>query len=317
MTNDDLDFPDPSPIPEVGYRLISESDPRRQGVRVINTVVKRWAVVAPGIYRASEPVEKKLPPGVYSSAFDQAGNLLFIKKDMVMDEFVDLPDTAGSRVLESLALFWSAKQKFIDKKQIFKRGILLWGNGGGGKSVLIMQMTKELVRNDGVVFYVDNPDLATNLLSVFRRVEPERHLICILEDLDEMVARYGEHAILSLLDGDTQINNAAFIATTNYPEKLAKRIINRPSRFDEVIKIDMPSDSARRVYLRARLSEEEVSNDNIEKWVIDTKGLSIAHLRELVVCVYCLGREYDVTLRRLRRMDTVMNTSNDDKKVGF
>lgn len=143
-----------------------------------------------------------------------------------------------------------------------------------------------------------------------RRIEPERPLICVLEDINEMVDQYGEHALLALLDGETQIDNVVFVATTNYPERLDQRLVNRPSRFDEIIKIGMPSAEARSVYFRARLNKMELSDGKLAEWVKDTEGLSIAHLKEIVVAVYCLGREYAETLKRLKSMRNGLRSSS-------
>lgn len=60
----------------------------------------------------------------------------------------------------------------------------------------------------------------------------------------------------------------------------------------------MPSPAAREVYLRSRLGKDE----RIVQWVKDSEGLSVAHLRELVVAVCCLGRTYAETIERLRSM---------------
>ena len=64
-------------------------------------------------------------------------------------------------------------------------------------------------------------------------------------------------------------------------EKLDKRFINRPSRFDIVKKIGMPSELARRQYLSAkspRLAADDGAGE-LTEWVKLTNGFSIAHLR--------------------------------------
>jgi hypothetical protein len=119
--------------------------------------------------------------------------------------------------------------------------------------------------------------------------------------LDELIKRHGEHEILSLLDGEFQIDNVVNLATTNFPEVLGARIVNRPSRFDERILVDMPSAAARMKYLQHATSEDDVDEATLRRWVKETEGMSVAHLRELVVAVYCLGQPYDSVLDRRRR----------------
>lgn len=280
------------------------------------TANSQWAEISRGVYRASGKTIAEVPAGVYTFGFDQSGNLLVLETPIITDDLLVLPDTESQSVLESISSFWTKRDKFKQRGQVFKRGIILWGPPGSGKTATIMLLTKDLVQRNGIVVYASRPEVATLGLRTIRQVEPERPIICVLEDIDEIVQRYGEHDLLALLDGEMQTENVVFLATTNYPEVIAKRIINRPSRFDEVRKIGMPSAAARSSYLRSRLTPDELSNCDLEKWVNETDGFSIAHLKELMVCVYCLDRDYDETLARLRKMDRALN-GNDRRQIGL
>ncbi|MEE9511830.1 MAG: hypothetical protein V3V38_02155, partial [Nitrosopumilaceae archaeon] len=112
-------------------------------------------------------------------------------------------------------------------------------------------------------------------------------------------------------DGELQIDNVVFVATTNYPERLDKRVTNRPSRFDEIIKIGMPSADARGVYLSAKHPELRVDKERLKIWVDSTQGFSIAHLKEVIASVECLGRDFDETIKRLRQMMDIQVTSDE------
>ncbi len=160
----------------------------------------------------------------------------------------------------------------------------------------------------------DNPDLTVAVLRFFRRIEPARPLIVVFEDVDETVGRYGEHSLLAVLDGEHQTDNVVYLATSNYPERLGARIVNRPSRFDERIKIGMPSAEARRAYLLKAIGGATV---DLHRWVTDTKELSIAHLRELVVAVLCLEQDYDSVLSRLRAMEIMPKPEDGFKAKTF
>jgi len=149
------------------------------------------------------------------------------------------------------------------------------------------------------VVFCSHPKETLVLMSIIRKIEPRRPLIVVMEDIDEIINSHGEHIILSLLDGENQTDNVVFLATTNYPERLGERILNRPSRFDERIMIDVPSESARRAYLSA---VAELDAATLDHWVAETAGLSVAHLHELVVAVFCLDQDYDIVMKRLRAM---------------
>ena len=63
----------------------------------------------------------------------------------------------------------------------------------------------------------------------------------------------------------------------------------------------MPGFDARRVYLE-KTTKDGLPLEQLERWVADTDGMSIAHLRELVAAVYCLGQPYDEVIERLKLM---------------
>jgi SpoVK/Ycf46/Vps4 family AAA+-type ATPase len=165
-------------------------------------------------------------------------------------------------------------------------------------------ITKNLVQRGGVVLHsFCDPKTLLTLIERFRTIEPVRSLVVVLEDIDAIIAQYGEHTLLSVLDGESQVDHIVFVATTNYPERLDPRIINRPSRFDRIVKIDMPDAAARKLYLEKKVGTT-TSPDGIDL-VKSTSGFSIAHLRELIVGIHCLGNSTASVLERLKKMQLV------------
>jgi SpoVK/Ycf46/Vps4 family AAA+-type ATPase len=176
---------------------------------------------------------------------------------------------------------------------------------------------RELVTAGGIVVVTEYPKLLNAGLPHLRRIEPDRPMIVIYEDIDEMIRSQGEHDILALLDGENQVGNVVNIATTNYPELLGERIVNRPSRFDERIHIGMPSASARSRYLQHATRKEALPDKELARWVNDTNGMSIAHLRELIVATFCLGQQYEDVIERLRGMAQQPKSGREFAPAGF
>jgi SpoVK/Ycf46/Vps4 family AAA+-type ATPase len=142
----------------------------------------------------------------------------------------------------------------------------------------------------------------------------------MIEDIDAIITRYGEASLLALLDGELQIDNVVTIATTNYPEQLDARFVNRPSRFDEIIYIGMPSAPAREVFLKKKNKRLASNSVELAKWVKATDGWSIAHMRELIVAIECLDNPFDETVERLKKMNDIKPNSehaDDRKSMGF
>lgn len=282
--------------------------------------LNKWASIGNGVYTSTYSTISKLPSGFYESRYDQNHNkprLILQRKEIKTDELIPLPNIT-SKILKNIQKFWSSKDKFEKFGQVYSRAILLHGPAGMGKTQLVNLLSKELINNGGIVYNAVSFSLAKDTLSTIREIEKERPVICIFEDIDEIIKDEGEQSVLSLLDGESKFENITYIGTTNFPERLEKRIIDRPSRFDEVIKITAPNEEVRRAYIERCLSKTEQADLNIDKWVKDTKNMSLAHIKELFISTYCLDHDYEESLERIRNMKkTPKNQDNEDKKLGF
>lgn len=263
----------------------------------------QWQVGPNGTFRPAAKTVESVPAGAYSCQTNDLGPFL-VTQPLMSDEIVKLPESANIRVLDGIRKFWKSRKRYSDHGLVFKRGILLWGPPGSGKTISVHLLTRDLIDKGGIVVFCGSPDVTAWLIAAIRRIEQKRPLIVVYEDVDEIISKYGEHTILSLLDGEQQTDNLVSVATTNYPERLGARIVNRPSRFDDRIFVGMPSEAARLTYLRKATSNgSQMSDDLVQKWARETNGFSIAHLRELVAAVLCLDQDYDDVVSRLKSMN--------------
>lgn len=276
---------------------------------------EQWVILPNGRFAAAGATRAHLPVGAYTLQQTEAG-LRFEAKTILTDTLIDLGNSNSLRVIEGIKLFWKRRQKFLDRGILFKRGVLMWGPPGSGKTATLALLIQDLIRQGGIVLLVQHPGVAIEGLKQLRKIELERPLIVVLEDVEEIIHSFNEHDLLALLDGEHQTDNVVNIATTNYPEMLGARIINRPSRFDEVIKIGMPSPQMRYQYLLHILGEDE-SQCDLAKWVEETEGMSIAHLKELVVAVMCLEQTYEEVIKRLKTMKSIPRSTMYDEGIGF
>ena len=255
----------------------------------------------------------RLEAGVYTAGMKD-GQPYLIRESPVTDQLLSLPDSKTITMLHEFDRFWGLEGTFGKFGFLHKRGFFLVGAPGAGKTASVQLLSKALVEKfDGVVLYLENPMVAYACLRMIRSIEPTRRIVCVLEDLDSLIDTYEEADFLSLFDGEKSIDHVVFVATTNYPEDIDKRFLDRPSRFDQVITIDLPSFADRLFYLKNRTSD--IDDATLEKWAIATKGFGIAHLKEIIISVTCFGYTFEETLKRLHEQQKTMNSSKLGGKV--
>lgn len=292
---------------------IDSDDEGKKGKTMVGGPVQ-YSLFGTGYVPTTKTVQT-LPAGAYHVRFSQAVGLYFDVANVVTDELIEFPDSQSDQIIAEIDLFWGLKKKFNEFKLLHKRGYILWGPQGSGKSSTIAFIMKKMVTTGGLVIVADSPQLLSGALSSLRSVEPNRPVVIIWEDLDSVVRQYGESEVLSVLDGESQVDNICFIATTNFPELLNDRITNRPSRFDRIERIGMPSAEARKIYLEAKVGTT-FSPDGIDL-VAESDGLSIAHLRELIIGIWCLGSPPATVIKRLQKMKYKPNSEHGNAGVGF
>ena len=258
-------------------------------------------------YRPAARTTKILPPGLYKANRDQYG-IFYQKQEIDMSELIRFEGTIADTIIGEFNEFWGKKSLYEDRGETHKRGFMLWGPPGGGKTSTVSFIMKDFINSGGIVF--DFTDVLIDGIRQLKIVEPDRKVMIVMEDIDAYLHDYGnEQAILDMLDGSVKHSNTILIATTNYPERLPDRIINRPSRFDRVEYIGTPSKNDRKIYLKEK--SKTLSTKDINKWVKDTNGWTLAHIKELILSVEVFGLGYVETLDRLNKMRKKLESSGD------
>jgi AAA+ superfamily predicted ATPase len=258
-----------------------------------------------------------LIPGLYEIRVNSNGQTYFERLPISTEGLVKFPDTTTSQAIDEMETFWKQEDRYKKFGLTFKRGVLFWGPPGGGKTCTIRILIQELIKRHGVVIKFTTPTYFSQGVRQFRDIQPKTPVIILMEDLDAILDKYNESEVINIIDGIDFIDGVVFLATTNHPEKLSERILNRPSRFDKRYKIGMPSARDRKIYLESLLKKERNVKINLDKWVKDTEKLSLAHLRELFIRVNFLNNEYDESLQLLRDMFKPISSEDDKGKVSL
>lgn len=258
----------------------------------------------------------KLHPGLYEIRVTPSGVTYFDHVALGNEGLVKFPETASQKVVNEIEIFWNREKDFKEHGLAFKRGLLLWGPPGSGKTCTIKLAIQELIKRNGIVVKFCHPAIFSEGMRIFREIQPNTPVIVLMEDIDAIIEHFNESEVINILDGVDMIQKVVFLATTNYPEKLGPRILNRPSRFDKRFKIGMPNADSRRIYLKNLIKERKVKVD-LERWVKDTNNFSIAHLKELFIAVVFLGDDYDIALETLKNMGDTISSEHDGGKMGL
>jgi hypothetical protein len=257
--------------------------------------LRQWGV-KDGTYSPIGATATKIKAGVYQFVNNGIG-IVANPVNLVTDDLIELPDPTCAQVLAGIEKFWTIEDRYRRHGLLYKRSVGLYGPPGGGKTATVILLARKLIAQDGLVILYGN--WANEGLTMLRKVEPKRRIVCIMEELDDILDGW-ESEVLSLLDGEQQVDGIVYVATTNHFDQLPSTIVNRPSRFDEWISVGMPLPAIRAAYLAK--AAPQLSPEQTKQWVADTEGFSIAHLKEMVVAVLCLDVPYAEVLARLRKM---------------
>jgi AAA+ superfamily predicted ATPase len=284
----------------------------------------QWAVSDNGAFLPISKTAEKLPAGLYEIKNDSQRGIHIQQIKSISEELFILPSPEITEIIADIKKFWEGREIFKKYNYIHKRGILLHGSPGCGKSGIIHLCIKHVVEEmNGIVINIKDHyqvELFDEFIQTIRKIEPTRPLIILMEDLDALVGedKYVTSKLLNILDGIKQIEGVVYLASTNYPEKLEERVSNRPSRFDRRYRIELPSSEIRESYLKFKLPEADQKKIDLKKWVKDSEGFSLAHLKELVISTLVLGNSYQDSLAHLKEMkNKPKNSGSKSGGIGF
>lgn len=268
-----------------------------------------------------------LPAGTYYTFTDPfTGDRKYVAMEQNSDLLLELPGLPTKYILEQIQTFWNKANEYKKYGFLQKRGVLLYGPPGCGKSSIVNLLRRQLIANNGVIFTPVGGgfDAMTSGIADFRKMEPDRPVMTLVEDLETMLESANgsngaqcEKAALALYDGESQFNNIIHVATTNKPDVLADRFIRRPGRFDIVVGVHNPTRETREAYLKhicnGNLTSEQ-ANDILDR----TESLSLAYMREIASTYLVLGTPLDTTIARLQEQaKQKYRTSKTGFTIGF
>lgn len=191
------------------------------------------------------------------------------------------------QIREDLEQFFAMRQTYEEYGIPWKRGVLLVGPPGNGKTHTVKALINALKLPCLYVksFHAERMTEEDNIHAVFERARKSAPCILVLEDLDSLLTPQNRSFFLNELDGFATNTGIVTLATTNHPEKLDPSILDRPSRFDRKYPFDIPEQPERLAYITLWNETLKPSLRISEEGAIQlselTSGFSFAYLKEL------------------------------------
>ena len=98
-----------------------------------------------------------------------------------------------------------------------------------------------------------------SILEIFKRARLLAPCLLVFDDLDGFLTHDNRTVFLNELDGFKSNEGLFVIASSNHPDKIDEALLRRPSRFDRVFHIGLPSLEERREYSRRLLSRSHLA----------------------------------------------------------
>lgn len=200
-----------------------------------------------------------------------------------------LADDLKATIRDDFAGFLQSEDRYKRLGISWRRGALLIGPPGNGKTHCVRALVKELAVSSLYVQSLSHRHYTPEQMwqQVFDRARGLRPCVLVLEDLDSLITNENRSFFLNQLDGFEQNHGLIVLATTNHPDRIDSAIIDRPSRFDRKYHFNLPTFDERMVYLRnwqeQLASETGWSVDELESIASTSEGFSFAYLKELVI----------------------------------
>ncbi len=179
-----------------------------------------------------------------------------------------------------------------------KRGVLLAGEPGTGKTLICKALMAEA---DGITCIATNAYRLSEdgyITELYDMAEDLSPCIVFIEDIDLIGLNREEYhyqhgpallSLLNVLDGVEEKHEIVTVATTNNWEALDRAISHRPSRFDRVIKLSLPSLEERRQLVSLLCQKIPIDMPTQDYIACKAEGCTPAQLQEIV---YGLAIEY-------------------------
>lgn len=214
--------------------------------------------------------------------------LTFLPRPSLTAADVVLPDGVLSSIERHVVRSATQTEALRAHGQHLKRGLLLYGSPGTGKTHTVRYLLSRLP--ECTVFVLSGVAMFRHLratTALARRLAPS---VIVVEDVDLIAqdrsrATEGNPVLFELLnemDGIGSEADVTFVLTTNRVESMEEALTQRPGRVDLAVEVPKPDADCRERLLRLYASGTPLDLPSADRVVAATEGVTASFIKELV-----------------------------------
>jgi hypothetical protein len=210
----------------------------------------------------------------------------FLPRPAVTARDIVLPDGVLETIEEHVIGIADWSRELLGAGQHVKRGLLLHGPPGTGKTHTVRYLTARLSETTVILLTGPSMRFIDSAAALARRLQPS---MVVLEDVDLIASDREFHIeesplLFSLLDAMDGVGSAAdvtFVLTTNRADILEQALADRPGRVDLAVEIPRPDDSCRARLLAVYARDMPLPAD-LDSILAATSGVTASFIKELI-----------------------------------
>ena len=210
-----------------------------------------------------------------------------------------VPNDKAHKEFGMLVDMLTNSEKFKKAGLPVKRGVLLAGPPGTGKTVHVQCLINDVLSNKRSVIVLEGfPEDGWSLEAIYEQAMYIGPSLVVIEDIDTITHNRDDDGsllpvsflqeLLGVLDGTKKLNGVVTVATSNFKERLDRALASRPGRFDVVYDFDFPEQEVKEKILekhinqlKLKLSMDELLAIPEVEDLMESPYLSGAHIAEL------------------------------------
>lgn len=246
------------------------------------------------------------------SMFGERSSLLrFHQRPDLNDDDLILPPATFADLRRQVIGVARNRDRLRAAGQHLKRGLLLYGPPGVGKTHTVRYLISQLVDTTIIELTGETLGAIREACSIARSLQPS---MIVIEDVD-LIAEQRDHysgetpllfTLLNEMDGLADDADVVFLLTTNRVDLLEPALASRPGRVDQAVHIDLPDLSARAQLFELYRGGLEIDTDRLGDVLRRTEGVTASFLKEL------LRRAAVIAADRDSRAEGNLRVSADD-----